>query len=103
MYEIDFSVSQEQAIEMAVERYDYILCCITYKFSSFKYYKKAEEALNKGKKIIPILFNEVDMQELFFKDLKILPSNKKAIANWDNHDAAFTDIARELRKFIDNL
>ena len=102
MHETDYTYSKNEAIQMGVERSDFILCCITYRFMG-ETYDLAVRAKNMGKRIIPILFNEVYLQGTLFEDLRMLPSDNKPIAAWPNADAAFTDITRHLGRLIEKL
>lgn len=99
MHATDFAENQEQTIDYQINQADWVLCLITFNFL-FSTYDWALKARNLGKRIIPIQVNVVGWEDTFFPKLRSLPSNKKAIAEWSNEDAAYTDIVTHLRKIL---
>ncbi len=99
MHEFDVVGDIDEEIERNIREADYVLCLITFNFL-FTTYDWAEKAKALGKPIIPILINVVGLEDTFFPSLKRLPSNNKAIAEWPNEDAAYTDIVKNLRAVI---
>ena len=59
---------------------------------------EAEEA-----HVIPILLRPVDWESAPFAHLMCLPSNTSAITLWDNEDAAFQNVTRDIRKIIESI
>lgn len=59
---------------------------------------KAKEA-----RVIPILLREVDWHNAPFGSLQPLPQNKEPVTNWDNRDQAFTNIAKGIKKVVQEL
>ncbi len=53
--------------------------------------------------VIPIILREVDWNRAPFSKLQALPKNAEAVTNWANQDQAFTDIARGIRKAVEEL
>lgn len=99
MHASEFAQNQDQIIENQISSADWVFCLITFNFL-FSTYDLALKAQSLGKRIIPILVNVVGLEDTFFPKLRSLPSNKKAIAEWSNEDAAYTDIVTHLRKIL---
>ncbi len=59
---------------------------------------KAKEA-----RVIPIILREVDWKGAPFGKLQSLPKNAEAVTNWSNRDQAFADIARGIRRVVEEL
>ncbi len=57
----------------------------------------------KEARVIPIILREVDWKGALFGKLQALPKNAEAVTNWDNRDQAFADIARGIRKAVEDL
>jgi hypothetical protein len=55
----------------------------------------------KEARVIPIILRPVDWQETPFQKLQALPTNGKPITTWTNRDEAFLDVARGIRKAIE--
>lgn len=53
--------------------------------------------------IIPIILREVDWKGAVFGKLQALPKNAEPITNWVNRDQAFADVARGIRKAVEEL
>ncbi len=54
-------------------------------------------------RVIPVILREVDWKGAPFGKLQALPKNAKPVTNWANRDAAFTDVARGIRKAVEEL
>ncbi|MDB9527906.1 TIR domain-containing protein [Oscillatoria sp. CS-180] len=54
-------------------------------------------------KVIPIILRPCDWDSALFAKLKALPKYGKPITTWDNQDEAFLDVAKGIRKAIENL
>ena len=80
----DFIFSEEHGnieVERAMDRY------------------KAKEAV-----VIPINLRNIDnWREMPFGKLQAIPRNNKPVIEWSNRDAAFADIAREIRGVVERL
>ncbi|MEM9885350.1 MAG: hypothetical protein AAF849_05600 [Bacteroidota bacterium] len=99
MHEYDFGADQDAEIEQHLASSDYVFCLITFMFL-FTTYEWAEKARAMNKRIIPIKINVVGLEETFLKNLRMLPSNRKAVAEWKNEDAAYADIVANLKKLF---
>ena len=53
--------------------------------------------------VIPIIVREVDWKEAPFGKLQALPKNARPVANWGKRDQAFTDIAKGIRKAVEEI
>lgn len=53
--------------------------------------------------VIPVILRPVDWQSSPMSKLQVLPKDGKPITDWRSHDKAFTDIAREIRKVVNEL
>lgn len=66
--------------------------------------KRALELHKSGKaRVIPVVLRVCDWNSAPFGRLQALPKDAKPIKSWTDHDAAFTDVARGIRKAIDEL
>ncbi|HWS83903.1 MAG TPA: toll/interleukin-1 receptor domain-containing protein [Ktedonobacteraceae bacterium] len=54
-------------------------------------------------RVIPILLRPVDWRDAPFSMLQALPKNAQPITTWKNRDLAFEDIAKQIRKVVDEL
>lgn len=59
---------------------------------------EAEEA-----RAIPVILRPVDWERAPFGKLLALPTDGKPVTEWDNQDAAFTDIAKGIREVVEEL
>ncbi|MGK7885009.1 MAG: toll/interleukin-1 receptor domain-containing protein [Crocosphaera sp.] len=66
--------------------------------------KRAMERHELGEaRVIPIILRDVDWKGATFGKLQALPKNAKPITSWDNEDEAFTNVAKGIRKAVDQL
>jgi TIR domain len=54
-------------------------------------------------RVIPIILRPVDWHSAPFGKLKALPKDGKAITTWVNRDEAFLDVAKGIRKIVEDL
>ena len=54
-------------------------------------------------RVVPIFLREVDCEGLIFGKLQGLPKDALPVTSWPSQDAAFTDIARGIRKVVSEL
>lgn len=54
-------------------------------------------------RVIPIILRDVDWKGADFGKLQALPKNAKPVTSWNNEDEAFTDVAKGIRKAVDEL
>jgi internalin A len=73
--------------------------------SDFCYSKELDIAMkrhnNKDAVVIPIFLRACDFKNLSFGRLQGFPKGDNPITSWENQDEAFTDIAKGIRKSID--
>ncbi|WP_375479387.1 toll/interleukin-1 receptor domain-containing protein [uncultured Nostoc sp.] len=53
--------------------------------------------------VIPVILREVDWRGAVFGKLQALPKNADPVVNWVNRDQAFADVARGIRKAVEEL
>ncbi len=98
-----------QAINTHMSTAHIILLLISPHFmaSDYCYSKEMAKALEQEKAgtchVIPILLRPTDWEDAPFSHLQMLPTNARAVTSWTNHDSAFWDIAKEIRKAIKEL
>jgi hypothetical protein len=59
---------------------------------------KADEA-----RVVPVILRACDWQAESFGELQALPKDAKPVKSWDDIDEAFTDIAKGIRKAVEEL
>lgn len=86
-----------------------ILLLTSHHFIASKYHWETEvqvalEQHNTGKaRVIPILLRPVELEGTPLEQLKALPRGDKPITEWDDENAAFADVARDIRKVTEDL
>src|SRR5215467_4123286 len=64
--------------------------------------KRAMERHQLGEaRIIPVILRPCDWHNARFGKLQALPKDGKPITTWQNHDSAFLDVARGIRKVVE--
>lgn len=58
---------------------------------------------DKEARVIPVILREVDWKGAPFGKLEALPKKAKPVTNWENRDAAFADVARGIRKAVEEI
>ncbi|NJM74266.1 MAG: toll/interleukin-1 receptor domain-containing protein, partial [Scytonema sp. RU_4_4] len=75
--------------------------------SDFSWSVELERAMKRHEvgeaRVIPIILREVDWHEAPFAKLQALPRNAEPVTNWANRDQAFTDIAKGIRRVVEEL
>ncbi len=110
-YDGDISAGDEwrQKIEQRLNSADVILLLISDDFLASDFcwgveLKRAMQRHEAGKaRVIPIIVREVDWKEAPFGKLQALPKNARPVANWGKRDQAFTDIAKGIRKAVEEI
>lgn len=110
-YDRDISAGTEWAnqIDDHLHAADIILLLISPDFMTSKYCYGIEMkcALQRHElgdaRIIPILLRPVDWQDAPFSKLQVLPQNAQPVTTWANRDSAFEEIAKQIRKVVDQL
>jgi hypothetical protein len=54
-------------------------------------------------RVLPIILRPTDWKGAPFAQLKVLPTDGKAVTSWPTHDDAFLDIVQGIRQAIDDL
>lgn len=110
-YDRDISGGTEwkQSIVQQLDRANIILLLISSDFLASDFcwsveLKRAMERHEAGEvRVIPIILREVDWKGAPFGKLQALPRNAEPVTNWTNPDQAFTDVARGIRKVVEEL
>ncbi|HEY7415363.1 MAG TPA: toll/interleukin-1 receptor domain-containing protein [Ktedonobacteraceae bacterium] len=95
-------------IKAHLDAADIILLLISADFLDSDYCDEVEvrEALRKHRvgeaRVIPVILRPCDW-ESSFGTLQALPRNGKPVTRWLNRDAAFTDIAKGIRRVIEEM
>jgi hypothetical protein len=64
--------------------------------------KRALERHDRGDaKVVPVIVRDCDWQSAPFGKLKAVPRDGKAIVSWPNFDAAYSDVAKEIRRLVE--
>jgi GTPase SAR1 family protein len=75
--------------------------------SEYCYAKEMKRALERHKDgtavVVPIVLRSCDWHSAPFGEIQALPKDGKAITSWEDRDAAFTDVARGLRRTIKHM
>jgi hypothetical protein len=107
--EIGAGTEWEQSIEQRLDSARVILLLISADFLASDFcwgveLKRAMERHETGEaRVIPIILREVDWENAPFGKLQALPRNAEPVTNWQNRDQAFADIARGIRKAVEEL
>ncbi len=98
-----------QAIAHNLETTDVILLLVSADFIASDYCWGIElqgaiaRHQNGSARVIPIILRPVDWEDTPFRHLQALPKSGKPITEWENRDTAFVDIARGIRKVVEEL
>jgi hypothetical protein len=66
--------------------------------------KRALEKHRAGEaRVIPIILHPCDWERATFAKLQTLPKDAKPVTKWSNRDEAWTDVARGIRKVVEEL
>jgi hypothetical protein len=107
--EIPPGKEQERAIDEQVDSADIILLLISPDFiaSDHCYNEEMQRALERYKAgiccVIPILLRPILSEDLPFSDMKLLPTNGRAVSLWRKQDEAFCNIAEGVNAAIKTL
>ncbi len=85
-----------------LERADMVLLLVSPDFiASDQQYLYAEQATKQGKKVVPIIVRPCMWRDTAWGKFAALPTNGKAISQYDKPDNGFFDVAQGLHKLID--
>jgi hypothetical protein len=110
-YDRDITGGEEwnEQIEQELNTAQVILLLVSDDFlaSDFCWGKEMKRAMErhqaKEARVVPIILREVDWQSAPFGKLQALPKNAEAVTNWSNLDQAFADIAKGIRRVVEQM
>lgn len=81
---------------------DYLLCLITPNLfnENAPWFGIILGALEQGKRVIPIRVEKADVDGTGLEKLRSLPSMNRSVSDFPNQDAAYSDIAEEIKKLV---
>lgn len=94
-------------IDQEINRADIILLLVSASFlaSNYCYSKEMARAMQRHEageaRVVPIIVRDCDWHSAPFGKLKALPTDGKPIVSWTNFDAAYTDVAKEIRRLVE--
>jgi len=97
--EIDQHLNRSQIILLLISA-DFIDSDYCY---SIEMIRALERDARDEARVIPVILRPCDWPALPFGRLQGLPLNGKPVTKWSNQDEAYTDIARELRKVVEEM
>jgi hypothetical protein len=106
---IEAGTDWSKEIDDQINRADVILLLISADFLASDYcheieMKRALERDRSGEaRVIPVILRAVDWAGAEFAQLQALPTDGRPVTSWSNTDEAFTDIAKGIRRAVENL
>ena len=97
----------KRQIDRNLERADLILCLVSADFidSDYCFDKEMGRALqlheDGAAQVVPIIVRPSDWHGAPFGKLQALPRDGKAITSWTNHDEAWLDVAKGIRRLVE--
>jgi len=94
-------------IDQEINRADIILLLVSASFiaSAYCYSREMARAMERHEagdaRVVPIIVRDCDWHSAPFGKLKAVPTDGKAIVSWTNFDAAYTDVAKEIRRLVE--
>ncbi|MBW4484802.1 MAG: toll/interleukin-1 receptor domain-containing protein [Tildeniella torsiva UHER 1998/13D] len=107
--QIEAGTEWNDQIREALDAADIILLLISPRFmnSDFCYGKEMQRAMqrhqNGAARVIPIILTPTDWKGAPFDKLQVLPKDGKPVVDWPNHDAAFVDVVKGIRRAVETL
>jgi V8-like Glu-specific endopeptidase len=99
--EVPVGLDPIQAATQELTDADYMVALITVNLlNSPDWFSMVYEALESGRRIIPLRMGNVDLEGTGLEKLRTLPTGNRAVTDFPNQDAAFTDIVGELKKLL---
>lgn len=98
-----------EKISSEIERANVILFLVSSSFVASEYcyqieMKRALERHEKGEaRVVPIIVRSVDWSDAPFAHLLSLPKDGYPVTSWANQDEAWTDVAKGIRKVIEEI
>ncbi len=94
-------------IDQEINRADIILLLVSASFiaSAYCYSREMARAMERHEvgeaRVVPIIVRDCDWHSATFGKLKAVPTDGKPIVSWTNFDAAYTDVAKEIRRLVE--
>jgi hypothetical protein len=88
--------------EQWVDAADKVLCLVSPNILAYPSYPLAERAAQ-AQKLIPLKMITVDLEGTVFAPLGSLPSDNRFASQWPDTNAAYVDIAQQLRRYLQKL
>ncbi len=99
----------EPEIDRHLRAADLILLLVSSTFLASDYYygREMEQALQRHKegtaRVVPIILRPVDYEGAPFSRLRVLPTGARPVTSWRDHNEAYKDIVKGLRRVIGEL
>ena len=96
-------------IDKNLDEADIVLLLVSADFIGSQYcmgieMKRALSRQNEGNAcVVPILIRDCDLKGAPFTSLQWLPTGSKPVKKWRDRDEAWTDVAKGIRKLVENL
>jgi len=104
IYNVQEALGGEDSIARAqaeLAEADYILALVTVNlFNSTEWFGMLHEAMENGRRIIPIRIEKADYEGTGLEKMKSLPTMGRTISDFATLDAAYTDVVSELKKLL---
>lgn len=97
----------DDAIDDEINRADIILLLVSASFiaSAYCFSREMTRAMERQEagetRVVPVIVRDCDWHTAPFGRLNAVPRDGKSIASWANLDAAYADVARELRAVVE--
>lgn len=94
-------------IDQEINRADIILLLVSASFiaSAYCYSREMARAMERHQageaRVVPVIVRDCDWHSAPFGKLKAVPTDGKPIVSWTNFDAAYTDVAKEIRRLVE--
>jgi hypothetical protein len=98
-YEIDEHLNNAQIILLLVSP-DFIISDYCYDIEMMRAMERHEA---REARVIPVILRPCDWHTAPFSKLQALPRNAKPITTWLNRDDAFLDVAKGIRKVVEDM
>ena len=98
-HEIDEHLNNAQIILLLVSP-DFITSDYCYDIEMMRAMERHEA---REARVIPVILRPCDWHSAPFSKLQALPRNAKPITTWSNHDDAFLDVAKGIRKVVEDM
>jgi len=107
-HQIEAGADWQKAITSYLDSADIILLLLSADFLASEYsLDEAHRALERNEsgqaRVIPVLLRPVDFSATPFAKLQAVPRDGKPITLWEDKDAAFLSVARDIRKVAGEL